>query len=94
MNCCCDVGSFVYHNIYGYGEITTVSEDGSKVFIDFRKGHCDWFSRGYLRYGSDVFPAEDNAFIRVLFGKGENKGLGIKDILQKYKGYHYVDILF
>lgn len=89
MKCNFDVGSFIYHKTYGYGEITTVNEDHSKVFIDFRQGHCDWFDVCYLERGDGVFPAE-NAFIRVLYTPGDK----LKDILQRYPEYRFIDILF
>lgn len=89
LTCNLDVGSFIYHSVYGYGEITTVNEDRSQVFIDFRKGYCDWFNSCDLERASGVFPAE-NAFIRVLFKPGDN----IKDILQRYSEYRFIDILF
>lgn len=89
MKCNYDVGSFIYHTTYGYGEITTLNEDHTMVFIDFRKGHYDWFRVCDLERSSGVFPAE-NAFIRVLFKPGDN----IKDILQRYPEYRFIDILF
>lgn len=89
MTCDLNIGCFIYHKSYGYGEITTVNEDHTQVFIDFRMGHCDWFNVEYLQRGDSVFPAE-NAFIRVLFNPGDK----IKDILQRNSDYRFVDILF
>lgn len=85
------IGCFLYHSEYGYGEITTVDENNYLVFIDFRRGHCDWFSVSYLQkcVGNGIFPAS-NAFIRVKFKEGDN----LKDILHGYSDYRYVHILF
>lgn len=86
-----EVGRFILHLAFGYGEITTISDDGSKVFIDFRNGHCDWFDVFYLKTGLGIriFPCE-KAFIKVRFKEGDN----IKDILREYSDYRYVHILF
>ena len=89
LTCNLDVGSFVYHSAYGYGEITTVNEDHTMVFIDFRGGFSDWFEVEDILHSNCVFPSE-NSFVRVIFKEGDN----IKDILQRYSEYRYIDILF
>lgn len=89
MTCSFDVGDFIYHKVYGYGEITTVNYEHSQVFIDFRNGFCDWFMVCDLERSSDVIPSKDS-FIRVLFKLGDN----IKDILNRYSEYRFVDIYF
>lgn len=89
MTCSFDVGDFIYRKVYGYGEITTVNEEHSQVFIDFRNGFCDWFMFCDLERSSDVFASKDS-FIRVLFKPGDN----IKGILNRYSEYRFVDIYF
>ena len=88
---CFDVGSFIYHPVYGYGEITTVTDNGKEVFVDFRKGHYGWFPVKLIKNSPKIYNV-DKAFIRVQFKDGDN----LKDIIDKYSGlgYRYVDILF
>lgn len=83
------VGSFIFHQTYGYGEITTVNLDCTMVFIDFRNGHCDWFNVYYLQRGNGTYLVE-NAFVRVIFKEGD----GVKDILKRFSDYLFIDILF
>lgn len=85
------VGCFIHRYFYGYGEITTVDEDGGRVFIDFMNGHYDWFGISELQRvgGHDVFPVE-KAFIRYQFKEGDN----LKDVLNMFPDYRFLRIAF
>lgn len=85
------VGAFIYHNLYGYGEITTIDEQCQKAFVDFFKDTCDWFSFEAIAKGCKIL-ASDKVFRKVRFGSnGDNN---IKEILKKYSGYQLVGIYF
>lgn len=85
------VGAFVYHRVYGYGEITTIDDISQKAFIDFFKGHCDWFSFESI-YRCVSVLSSDKVYRKVRFGaNGDND---LKVILEKYSDYQIIGICY
>lgn len=83
------VGAFVYHPVYGYGEITTVDEVRRKAFIDFFLGHYDWFDFEVIEKAVPVL-ASDKVYRKVRLGfHGDND---LKVILEKYSDYLIIGI--